>query len=254
MQVLGIDIGGSAVKGAPVDLRRGKLLEDRLRIATPRVVKPEKMAEIVTEIVAHFRWHGPVGVGFPGVVHESARVLTTANLHPKFAERDVAKLFTAASGCPVHLINDADAAGLAEVRYGAGRKQSGTVLLLTLGTGIGSALFYDGQLYPNTEFGHIPLRGGPAEKYASAAVRERLELSWKRWGRRLSEYLELVEFLTWPELIILGGGVSAHFDEFAPHLKHRTPTVAARLGNEAGIVGAALWAAQQKARSEGRNG
>jgi polyphosphate glucokinase len=245
MKALGIDIGGSAIKGAPVDLKSGRLLAERHRIATPDVLNPKKMAAAAAEIAAHFKWRGPVGIGFPGVIHGN-RILTSANLHKAFIGCDGRKLFGDALGRPVGLINDAAAAGLAEMKYGAGRGFDGKALLLTLGTGVGSALFYRGVLYP-TELGHLPwTHGRSAEKYVAASVREERDLSWEKWGRRLNDYVAVLERILWPELIIVGGGVSAKHAKFFRYLKTRAKLVPAEFFNEAGIAGAALWAAEQK--------
>jgi polyphosphate glucokinase len=245
MKILGIDIGGSAVKAAPVDTKTGKLLAERHRIATPEIVSPKKMAAIVAQQVKHFKWEGPIGVGFPGVIHGSTPT-TSANLHKDFIGCDLGALFSKATGLPVSIVNDADAAGIAEMRFGAGRKEQGTVILLTLGTGVGSALFYRGQLYPNSELGHLPMEGKSAEKHVAASVREAKDLSWHKWGKRLSDYLGIIETILEPDLIILGGGVSADSDKFFKYLKTHAPVVPAEAKNEAGIVGAALWAARKR--------
>ncbi len=245
MKILGIDIGGSALKGAPVETKTGRLLSERFRVETARKVSPDRMAAIVREIAEHFKWDGPIGVGFPGVI-EKAVVKTAANLDKKFIGCDLAELFGRATGLPVHAMNDADAAGIAEMRFGAGQGREGAVLLLTLGTGVGSALFYRGVLYPNTEFGHLPFQGVGAEKIVAASVKEAKDLSWNDWGRQLDTYLAVLESLLWPELIILGGGVSAKSHKFLKYLKRRTPVVAAEFYNEAGIVGAALAASRKK--------
>jgi polyphosphate glucokinase len=242
MNVLGIDIGGSAVKGAPVDTTTGKLLGERHRIATPKKVSPKELAKIVAEIAAHFAWKGPIGLGFPGVIH-GMTATTSANLHKDFIGCDLAKLVSKATGARVSVVNDADAAGIAEMRFGAGRKEKGTVVLLTLGTGVGPALFYRGLLYPNSELGHLPIKGDSAEKHVAASVKEKEDLSWHKWGKRLSHYLQIVETILEPDLIILGGGVSADSGKFFKYLKTHAPVVPARAKNEAGIVGAALWAA-----------
>ncbi|MGC4072727.1 MAG: ROK family protein [Nibricoccus sp.] len=242
MNVLGIDIGGSAVKGAPVDTKTGKLLGDRYRIATPKKISPKELAKIVAKIAAHFQWKGPIGLGFPGVIR-GATPTTSANLDKRFIGCDLAKLVSKATGSRVSVVNDADAAGIAEMRFGAGRKQNGTVILLTLGTGVGSALFYRGVLFPNSELGHFPLKGRDAEKYMAASVKEKEGLSWHKWGKRLSQYLQIVETILEPELIIIGGGVSADSDKYFKYLKTRVPVVPAQAKNQAGIVGAALWAA-----------
>src|SRR5512136_241989 len=241
MQILGIDIGGTGIKGAPVDTETGKLLAARFRIPTPSPSKPKAVAGVLAEIVRHFDWHAPVGCGFPAVVREGV-ALTAANIHRSWIETNAADLFTRQTGCPVRVINDADAAGLAEMTFGAGRGRSGTVLVLTLGTGIGSALFSGGHLLPNTELGHLQIRGKDAEQRASEAVRELEDLSWKEWAERLDEYLDTMEALFWPDLIILGGGACKYFERFAHRLTGRAEVVPAQLGNDAGMVGAALAA------------
>lgn len=245
MKILGIDIGGSAVKGAPVDVSTGRLLEERHRIETTKLVTPLMMARMVAEIVTHFKWRGPIGVGFPGVVRDGF-TLTSANLHPRFIGFDTRKLIAHETRCRVALVNDADAAGLAEMRFGAGRRNRGTVLLLTLGTGVGSALFWNGELFPNSELGHLPLKGRSAERYISSAARKRRDISWEKWGAELGDYIRTLERILWPELIIIGGGVSAKSEKFFKYVKPRAPMVTARFHNEAGIVGAALWGAKQK--------
>ena len=245
MKVLGIDIGGSALKGAPVDIRSGELVGERFKVETPTVLTPQAMALVVKEIAEHFRWKGRIGIGFPGVV-QGPRTLTSSNLHKKFIGFDAEKTFSTATGCPVSLVNDADAAGIAEMTFGAGRGFQGTVLLLTLGTGVGSALFYRGVLYPNSELGHLPLRGRSAERFISSAARKRRGLGWKEWGTELGAYLRTLEMLLSPELIIIGGGVSAKSDKFFQYAKCRAPLVPAAAFNAAGIVGAALWAVEQK--------
>lgn len=244
MKALGIDIGGSALKGAPVDLNTGKLLAERFRIETPEPVAPREMARAIARIVRKFRWRGPVGIGFPGVVH-GARILTSANLHKSFIGCDGRKLFSTAVGRPVALINDAAAAGLAEMKFGAGEDFVGKALLLTLGTGVGSALVYRGVLIP-CEFGHLPIDGKSAEKLVAASVRETQNLSWEEWGERLNDYIQILETILWPELIIIGGGVSAKHGKFFKYLKTRAKLVPAEFFNEAGIVGAALWAGENR--------
>jgi polyphosphate glucokinase len=242
MKVLGIDIGGSAVKGAPVETQTGLLLAERHRIETPEPVTPAKMAKLVAEIAGHFHWRGPIGIGFPGVTH-GPRILTSANMHKGFIGLDGGKLFSKATGCRVALINDAAAAGLAEMTFGAGCKFGGKVLLLTLGTGVGSVLFHRGAIFP-CELGHLPFKGRDAEKIVAASVRKKKDLTWGEWSRELNSYLSLLENILWPELIILGGGVSAKHEKFFHYLKLRTQVVPARFLNQAGIVGAALWASQ----------
>lgn len=245
MKVLGIDIGGSGVKGALVDTKSGKLLTDRYRIDSEHKPAPPEMAKIVKTIAQHFKWKGPIGAGFPGVIHGPV-IRTSANLHADFCGCDAVKLFGKATGCEVSLVNDADAAGLAEIRFGAGRGRNGTVLLLTLGTGVGSALFCGGRLFQNSELGHLPIKKRSAEYFVSSAARKRRELSWKKWGRELSAYINTLEDILWPELIIIGGGVSAKHEKFFEFLETRAELVPAESLNGAGIIGAALWAAEQR--------
>jgi polyphosphate glucokinase len=242
MQVLGIDIGGSGIKAAPVDVATGTLAAERHKLATPRPSAPDAVAEVVRQLVASFEWTGPVGVTFPGVVTDGV-VRTAANVDHAWIDTDARKLFGAASGLSVTVLNDADAAGLAEMKFGAGVGERGTVLLLTLGTGIGSALFTQGVLVPNTEFGHIEIRGRDAEKRASELVREQLDLSWGKWAGRVDEYLRHMEQLLSPGLIIVGGGISRKSDKFLPLLTGlRARIVPAAMRNDAGIVGAAISA------------
>ncbi|MFJ9522529.1 polyphosphate--glucose phosphotransferase [Kitasatospora sp. NPDC101801] len=240
--VFGVDIGGSGIKGAPVDLGRGALAEERHKVLTPRPASPSAVVEAVREVVEHFGHQGPVGLTFPGVV-VGGRIHTAANVAKDWIGLDAAGLFRETLDLPATVLNDADAAGLAEVRHGAGKGRDGVVLLLTFGTGIGSALFTDGALVPNTELGHLELRGKDAERRASSAARERHELSWAEWAERVDEYLDLVEMLFSPQLIIVGGGVSRKHDKFLPLLKERpAEVVPALLRNDAGIVGAAMAA------------
>jgi polyphosphate glucokinase len=245
MKALGIDIGGSAVKGAPVNTRTGELLAERHRIEVDDKMTPAQMAGVVGELAAHFKWSGPIGVGFPGAIEDST-IWTSANLHPKFVGCDGAKLFGKATECPVVMINDAAAAGVAEMRFGAGRGFLGKALVLTLGTGVGSILAYQGVVVP-LELGHFPWKQGKsAEKYVAAAVREAKNLSWEEWGERLREYIAELERLLWPELIIIGGGVSSKHAKFFKFLKPRAKLLPAEFFNNAGIVGAALWAVEKK--------
>jgi polyphosphate glucokinase len=241
MQVLGIDVGGSGIKGAPVDTDEGKLLAERFRIKTPKSGEPEPMAEVVAEIARHFDWKGSIGIGFPAPIKAGVAMMA-ANISSKWVGVNADDLFTKITGCDCTMINDADAAGLAEMKFGAGRGQPGTVILLTLGTGIGTAIFHAGHLLPNTEFGHLDMEGMDAEHRASALVREREELSWKKYAKRLSRYLLEMEKLFWPDLFIIGGGISKESDQYIPLLTIDTPVVTAQLLNEAGIVGAALAA------------
>ncbi len=241
MIVLGVDIGGSGIKGAPVDLDKGELAAERLRIPTPQPATPEAIAATVAELVRHFSWQGPIGCGFPAAIRNGS-VLTAANVDQSWIGTNGAELFGRTTGSPVTLLNDADAAGLAEMHFGAGAGRQGTVFVITVGTGLGTALFRDGVLVPNTELGHIILRGRDAEKYASGAVRDRLELSYARWAKRFDRYLHRLEELFWPDLFIVGGGISKKHEKFLPLLTVTTATLPATLRNEAGIVGAALAA------------
>lgn len=240
--ILGIDIGGSGIKGAPVDLSTGALAAERHRILTPQPATPEAVADAVAEMARHFAWSGPIGCGFPAALqHGVAR--TAANVHRRWIGTDVAALFTAATGCATTVINDADAAGLAEMTFGAGRGRQGVVLMITVGTGLGTAIFTDGVLLPNTELGHIELRGREAERWASDAARRRKDLSWKKWSRRVGRYLLTLERLFWPDLFIIGGGVSKKHDRFLPRIRRvGAEVVPAELRNDAGMIGAALAA------------
>ena len=242
MQVLGIDIGGTGIKAAPVNTVKGRFLTERVKVETPRPALPDAVAAVVAQHVKHFDWTGPVGVAFPGVVVDGV-TMTAANLDPAWVGLDTRALFSKAAGVPVSLVNDADAAGLAEMRFGAGAGHQGTVLMLTFGTGIGSALFRDGMLLPNTEFGHIEVRGRDAETRASERAKELHDLSWGKWAGRVEEYLHNVEALTAPDLVIIGGGISRKADKFLPLLRSlRATVVPAAMHNDAGIVGAALSA------------
>lgn len=243
MKVLGIDIGGSAIKGAPVDTSTGRLLAERIKVETPLQLSPSEMADTVAMLAERFRWRGPVGVGFPGVIHGGS-ILTSANLDKKFIGCDGVRLFSKVIGRPVALINDAAAAGLAEMRFGVGRNYGGKALLLTLGTGVGSVLFYRGSLYP-CELGHLKLHGKDAEKWVAASAKHRKNLSWKEWGGRLDRYIRVLEDVLWPEMIVIGGGISAKHAKFFKYLKTRAKLVPAEFLNEAGIVGAALWAERE---------
>ncbi|MHB1534838.1 MAG: polyphosphate--glucose phosphotransferase [Acidimicrobiales bacterium] len=239
----GIDIGGSGIKGAPVDLAEGRLHAPRLKVPTPQPSTPAQVAEAVAEVVAHFAWEGPVGATFPAVVEDGV-ARTAANVDPAWIGTDVAAVLGEAIRMPVGVVNDADAAGVAEVAFGAARETRGLVVVTTLGTGIGSALIHDGVLIPNSELGHIELDGADAETRASSAARDREDLSWERWAKRLQRYFEALERYLWPSLFVVGGGVSRKADRFLPLLDLRTPIVAAQLRNEAGIVGSALLAAR----------
>ena len=238
-KILGIDIGGSGVKGAIVHTNKGELLTERYRIPTPHPATPEAVAGVIQKITKHFDWTGPVGVGYPGVIqHGIAR--TAANIDKSWIDKNLNKLFSKATGCTVHVVNDADAAGMAEVKFGAGKGKMGTLLLVTVGTGLGTVIFSNGMLVPNLEMGHILLHGADAELYATDAARKNDELDWDTWAGRFNEYLLRMEELVWPDLIIIGGGASKKGDKFFHHLTTKAKVVPAKLMNEAGIVGAAM--------------
>lgn len=241
MIIFGIDVGASGIKGAPVDTELGKLTSERLRLTTPQPATPEAMTDVIAQLTSHFEWKDRVGVGFPSVIRDGV-MLTAANIAKNWIGLDGKALIQHKTGCDVTLLNDADAAGLAEMKFGAGRGVNGLVMVITLGTGIGSALFIDGHLVPNTELGHIEIRGKEAERRASDRVRQERELSWDKWAARVDEYLLTMEHLFWPKLIIIGGGVSKSFDRFSPYLSIKAECVPAQLQNDAGIIGAALAA------------
>jgi len=243
MRGFGVDIGGSGIKGAPVDLRAGSLDGDRLRVPTPQPASPDAVAEVVGALVEQFGWHGPLGVTLPCVMKRGI-AHTAANVDPAWRGTDAAALFASRIGSPAIVLNDADAAGLAEMRFGAGRGRGGVVVLLTFGTGIGSALFLDGELVPNTEFGHLEVDGHDGEDRAAASARDREDLSWEEWAGRVSRYLQVLEDLLWPDLVIAGGGVSKRADRWLPLVECRTEVVPAALRNSAGMVGAAAAAAE----------
>lgn len=241
MQILGIDIGGTGIKAGVVNTPTGELVGERWRVRTPRPSTPSAVAAAVADLARGLGWQGAIGCTFPSPIVGGV-VKTAANVDKGWVGVDGEALLSEATGRPVRLINDADAAGIAEMRFGAGRGRDGVVMVLTFGTGIGSAIFVDGCLMPNTELGHLPLRGRDAETWASERARKRKDLSWDEWAGRVNEYLQLVEYLLWPDLFIFGGGVSRKHHKFLHLLKTRTPVVPAQLLNDAGVVGAALAA------------
>jgi len=245
VQILGIDIGGTGIKTAIVETTTGELLSERTRVATPKPATPEAIGNTLKEVVKQHQWSGPIGIGFPAAIqHGIAR--TAANVDKSFIGLPIAECFSKHTGCPVYMANDADVAGLAEMRFGAGRNNPGVVLIVTIGTGLGTALFSDGHLMPNTELGHVFLSNGiEAERYASEAVRVTKDLKWKEWGDRFNLYLTTMESLLWPDLIVLGGGVSDKLHKFSPMITTKAPVVAASFLNQAGIVGAALFAEEE---------
>lgn len=248
MQILGIDIGGTGIKTALVETTTGELISERTRVATPRPATPQAVGATLKEVVKEHKWSGPIGIGFPAAIqHGIAR--TAANVDKSFIGLPIAEYFSDQTGCPVYIANDADAAGLAEMRFGAGKDNAGVVLIITIGTGLGTALFSDGHLMPNTELGHVFLSNGvEAERYASEAVRVTKDLKWKDWGERFNLYLTTMESLLWPDLIVLGGGVSDKLHKFSPMFTTKVPVVAASFLNQAGIVGAALFAEEELKR------
>jgi polyphosphate glucokinase len=250
MEILGIDVGGSALKGAIVDVNAGKMITERVKIATPEGAKPADMAGVAVQIVKQLNWKGPIGCGFPAVIKKGV-AYSAANIDQSWIGTDVSRIFSEATQCPVYTANDADVAGIAELEFGAGREHiNEIVLILTLGTGIGTALFADGHLMPNMELGHIEIRGKDAEKRASAAQKTNKKLSYCRWAEHLQEYLERIEALINPDVIILGGGISKDSDKFMQFLHTRAKLLPAMLLNQAGIVGAAMYAKQELAALE----
>ena len=248
MQILGIDIGGTGIKTALVETTTGELIGERTRVATPRPATPQAIGATLKDVVKEHQWSGPIGIGFPAAIqHGVAR--TAANVDKSFIGLPIADYFSKQTGCPIYMANDADVAGLAEMRFGAGKDNPGVVLIITIGTGLGTALFSDGHLMPNTELGHVFLSNGiEAERYASEAVRVTKDLKWKEWGDRFNLYLTTMESLLWPDLIVLGGGVSDKLHKFSPMITTKVPVVAASFLNQAGIVGAALFAEEEMKR------
>jgi polyphosphate glucokinase len=249
---IGVDVGGSGIKVGVVDAATGQLLANRLRVATPSPSTPDAVVRSIARLVkragAGLDPNAPIGVGVPTVVIDGVTT-TAANIDPGWIGFDAESALVKALKRPVYVLNDADAAGLAEMRYGAGAGKDGVVLVLTLGTGVGSALFIDGKLVPNTELGHMEIRGRDAERRSAAAARTRRALSWKAWSADLDEHLHAIDRILSPGLIILGGGVSKRADRFIPRLTVRPPIVPATLQNDAGIVGAALAAAERKPKA-----
>ena len=245
---IGVDVGGSGIKAAVVDVDTGQLVSERLRVPTPTPSSPDLVSASISRLVRRLVTASglepdrPVGVGLPGVAMDG-RLLTAANIDPAWIGYPIADKLNRSLKRDVRIVNDADAAGIAEMRFGGGKGQPGVVIFLTLGTGVGSGVFVDGKLVPNTEFGQMEIRGRPAERRSAAAARVRRGLSWKAWAADLDEHLGRIEDLMWPRLMILGGGVSKNADKFIPRLQRRAPVVAAQLRNDAGIIGAAIVAA-----------
>jgi polyphosphate glucokinase len=246
MTLLGIDIGGSGMKGALVNTITGELLTERFRIPTPQSREPEEMAEVFGQIVKHFDYNGPIGCGFPTIIKNGV-CKAYGNLSKEWLGVNAEELFSDYSGMPVTVINDADAAGYASMNYGVGKGKQGLVLMITIGTGLGSGAFWNGELIPNFELGQIPYKKHKKiELYAAASIKEKEQLSYKKWGKRFNKFLEYVDLIISPDLIIIGGGTSKDFHEFKNHIKIKTPVVAATLENNAGIIGAATAALKKK--------
>ncbi len=245
MKILGIDIGGSGIKGAIVDCHKGTLVSKRHRIATPQPATPQSVAGVVAELCEHFQWQGPIGIGFPAAIQYGI-ARTASNVDDAFIGLNIETLFSEATGCPVSVANDADVAGLAECHFGDAHARSGLVIVITVGTGLGTALVMNGVLVPNTELGHIWLENGhEAEEYAADSTRKKLKLDWEAWSDRFNAYLMTLEGLFYPDTFIIGGGASKHLEEFRHHLTVKAPVNPAKLLNIAGIVGAAKYAQSQ---------
>ncbi len=249
MKILGVDIGGSGIKGAVVDTKTGELVSERVRIETPQPATPEAVAETLKKLIEQLGYSGPVGCGFPATVHHGV-AFTAANIDSSWINTPVEKLFTEITGNNCYVLNDADAAGIAEMAFGEGRNVQGVVMMITIGTGLGSAIFVNGNLLPNCELGHLILKDDIAEHYCSDAARQRLELSWGKWGKRFNKYLHRLEFLFNPDLIILGGGASKSFEKYADKIDVRARVTPAKTLNTAGIIGAAMYAENMIAQTQ----
>ncbi|MCB2153587.1 ROK family protein [bacterium] len=241
MEILGLDIGGSGIKGAVIDTKSGEMKSERFRLKTPQPATPEAVVETAGKVAENFNWSGPIGCGFPAVVKDGV-ISTAANIDKSWIGLNAEKLLGKRTGCPVAVANDADVAGIAEVAFGAPDGGSGVVFFLTLGTGIGTALLNQGQLVPNTELGHLMLGKVEAEAIASEAAKKRNDMDWESWAKNLSQYLNELDRLFWPDLFMFGGGAVKKYDKWSPHLKTRVPCMPAKLKNLAGIIGAALMA------------
>jgi polyphosphate glucokinase len=241
-KVLGIDVGGSGIKGAIVDTKTGKLLTDRYRIPTPSPATPDDVIDVIHQLIKYFDWKEAVGIGFPAVV-QNGIAKTAANIDKSFIGLNIENLITKKTGCPARVVNDADAAGIAEMKFGAGMNNKGVVILITVGTGIGTVIYTKGKLLANTELGHIFMKNGlEAEPYVSDNTRKKLDLSWNDWALRFNEYLNYMEELFWPDLFIIGGGVSKNEGKYGEFITVKTKILPAQLLNNAGIIGAATSA------------
>ncbi len=242
-KILGIDVGASGIKGAIIDVETGELLTQKLRLETPQPSTPEAMSQTFKEVADAFKWKGMIGCGFPTLVRDGVSI-SASNLDQSWVGQNVEAVFSSATGCTVKVLNDADAAGIAEMHFSVGKNSHGTIIFITIGTGLGSALFIDGKIVPNTEFGQLYLKGQEnlAEQYASSSAKDRDNLSWEEWAKRFDEYLQHLELLFSPTLFLLGGGTSKHFDEYASFFTVQTPIKPAQLQNSAGMIGAAYYA------------
>ncbi len=241
MQILGLDIGGTGIKGALVDTGTGELDTERFRLDTPQPATPQAVSETAKAVVEHFKWDGYVGCGFPAAIRHDI-VKTASNISDKWIGMNASELLENATGCKTHLLNDVDAAGYAEMTFGAGKGNMGSVIMTAAGTGIGTALFTRGVLFPNCELGFVKVKGMDGEHYAAGSVKKKEELTWKEWAKRYNKYLRRLEKLFWPDLFILGGGISKKFDKYESYFDLDTPVVPAMMKNNAGIIGAALAA------------
>jgi polyphosphate glucokinase len=241
MEILGIDIGGSGIKGGIVNTETGEMLTARHRIPTPQPAKPKAVAKVVGELARHFHWSGLIGCGFPAVVRHGV-AHTASNIDKSWIGKNVEEIFAEETGCRTMVMNDADAAGMAVMRFGAGKGFQGVVLVVTVGTGLGTVLFTDGVLVPNLEMGHIMLKGMDAEKFASDSARQREGISWEEWGKRFNKYLKRIEALLWPDLVIIGGGASKKFDLYSHLINVEAKVMPSQMLNHAGIIGAAAGA------------
>lgn len=244
MRILGVDIGGTGIKAAIIETQTGELVSEHKRIPTPKPATPQNIAESLSQLVAEFTWSGPIGCGFPATVHHGV-AYSASNIDPSWINTDAQTLFSQITGQPCFVVNDADAAGMAEMRFGAGQNNRGVTILLTIGTGIGSAVFVNGQLHPNTELGHVRFGDSIAERYCAESVRIKLNLSWQQWGTRFNEYLNHLEFVFNPDRFIIGGGIAEHMAQVQPYLHTKALILPARSLNQAGIIGAALFAESQ---------
>ena len=244
MRILGVDIGGTGIKAAVVKTQTGELISEHKRIPTPQPATPENIAISLVQLVTELAWSGPIGCGFPATVHHGV-AYSASNIDPSWINTDAQTLFSQMTGQPCFVVNDADAAGMAEMRFGAGQNNFGVTILLTIGTGIGSAVFVNGQLHPNTELGHVRFGDSIAERYCAESVRIKQNLSWQEWGTRFNEYLNHLEFVFNPDRFIIGGGIAEHMAQFQPYLHTKALILPARSLNQAGIIGAALFAESQ---------